>query len=87
MLMAKVYDLKTGQRKKVSRMEFFELLDTVEHYIEQLRPHRPQHDGLDKAVGIIVEMKFNGMFNPKFRDECSRPLEELLDDMYLEINS
>jgi hypothetical protein len=84
--MAKVYDLKTGQRKKVGKMEFMGLLNTVEEYIEQLRPHRPQHDGLDKALEIVTEMKFNGLFNPRFRDETTVPLEDLLDDMYVEIH-
>jgi hypothetical protein len=81
-----VYDLKTGQRKRVSRLEFIGLLNTVEGYIEQLRPYRPSQDGLDNAIRIVRVMKFDGMFNPKFRDEYTGPLEELLDDMYVEIN-
>jgi hypothetical protein len=84
--MAKVYDLKTGQRKEVNRMEFIGLLNTVEEYIKQLRPFRFKQDGLNKALEIVNEIKFNGSYNPKFRDEITVPLEDLLDDMYIELH-
>lgn len=67
-------------------MEFTGLLDTVEKYIEKLRPLRETQDGLDNALKLIVEIRFNGQHNQNVRNECVPLLEALLDDMYLEIH-
>jgi hypothetical protein len=85
--MAKVYDIRTRQRKGVSGVEFFELLTTLEKDIEQLRSHRINQNGLDNAMDIVHLMKWNGLYNPKFRDEYTEPLERLLDDLYIELNT
>jgi hypothetical protein len=85
--MAKIYDIKTKQRRKVSRMEFFDLLDTTERYVNHLRVLHPDRMNLNKAIDIIAEMKFNGLFNPKFRDSNVQPLEELLDFLYMKIHT
>jgi len=85
--MARVYDLKTRRRIGVNRLEFLQLLSTLEKYIELLRPRRHKPDGLNNAINIIAEMKWNGMFNPHYRDEHTESLEELLDEIHAELEA
>lgn len=69
-------------------MEFNELLDIIERYVEHLWTIHPDRgERLNEAKGIIKEMKFNGMFNTKFRDENIQPLEELLDQLYTQVHT
>jgi hypothetical protein len=81
--MAKIYDL--AGRRRVSKMEFMDILATIEQYIEKLRPLRSNQNLLNNAVNIVKEMKFNGLFDAKFRNQHIKPLEDLLDDMYIEL--
>lgn len=75
---ARIYTLH-GKRRRVSRAEFLDVLNTIEKYIGQLYPTQ-----LNEAHNIIVEMKFNGAFNSKFREEHMRQLEVFLDELYIE---
>jgi hypothetical protein len=79
--MGKIYEIKTGQRRRVGRTEFIGMLETAEKYIGQLN-----FKNSNEAIDIITTMKWNGMFSPKFRDANTEPLEELLDDLYLKLN-
>jgi hypothetical protein len=86
--MAKVYDIKTKQRRKVTRAEFFELLDTADRYIDHLQMIYPDRRiNLNESKDIIAEMKFIAMFNPKFRDTNAQPLEDLLDYLYTRVHA
>jgi hypothetical protein len=83
--MAKIFDIITGERKGVSQNEFMDLLSTAELYIERIRPYRKNQAHLNHALDIIAEMKWNAAFSQKFRDELAAPMEEFLDDLFIEI--
>lgn len=84
--MAKIYNLKTGRRERrsVDYMEFTDILCAIEAYLPRLQRSNPK--SLDEARKIIGLMKFNGRYNSKFRNESIKPLEDLLDDLYIEIH-
>ena len=89
---AKLQDYREDRTKiyakvLISQHEFIDLLETMEKYINDLRPIRKKQTGLDQAISIIKEMKFVGMFNFSFRQQMYDPLEELLDEIYAEIHS
>jgi hypothetical protein len=71
----------------VSRPEFLELLNTVEEYIELLRPLRKNQKNLDDAIATVKEMKFVGMLNHQFRQETYQELDDFFDDLYAEVHS
>lgn len=88
--MSKVVTIRSRRpvlvKELVSRVEYIELLETIETYIEQVKPLRKKPNGLDNAVKIIQEMKFVGSLNHKFRQETFHELEDLSDDLYIEIH-
>ena len=88
--MPKVTKLEDYRRKKrkmseVTQTAFTELVSTTENYLNLLRPSRKDQSGIDKAIGILREIKFNGLYNPGFRKEVYGPLEDFLDEMYVEV--
>ena len=83
--MAKVYDLKT-QERRVELNEFVDLCMTTEKYIRALKKKRKNANGLDRAMGIVKEINLNGRIDSQFRNDTTPQLEELLDEMYLELN-
>ena len=77
---------RTEEPKDVSYQEFSDVLDSVWDSIEQLRKTRKDQGKLDEAQGYLKEMRFCAMMSQHFRKTYLRPLEELLDDLYIEIH-
>lgn len=70
----------------VTKAEYLDALETIEAYVKDLRPLRHNQKNLDQALSIVKIFKFNGMLSYKFRNETYKQLEELIDDLYLEVN-
>ena len=70
---------------EVTQPTFVELVATTENYLNLLRPFRKDQAGVDKAISILREIKFNGLYNPGFRREVYGPLEDFLDELYVEV--
>jgi hypothetical protein len=71
----------------ISQHEWINLLETLEKYINDLRPLRKNQKKLDEAMGYIKEMKFYGWYNFHFRQTTYDQVEELVDEIYAEIHS
>jgi hypothetical protein len=69
----------------LSRTKYLELLESIALLLGEWRQVRPSH-GLDAAPNIIKEMQWVGMFSRKFREQNAPELNELLNDMYIELN-
>jgi len=83
--MAKVVDIKTKEwRDNVE--EYMDLLVSTESLIQQLRKLRQNQHALDEAVKLLAEFRFNGRFSANFRKQTYRFLEELMFNMYEEVN-
>ncbi|HEY1249099.1 MAG TPA: hypothetical protein VGE97_08940 [Nitrososphaera sp.] len=70
----------------VSQNEFQDLLETIEIYLNTIKPNRKMPEKIDEAIGYVQEIKFCGMFSLHFRQQYIRPLEELADELYYEIH-
>ena len=67
--------------------EYVDICKAIEQCIVELKTIRKDPSSLDKSYDLLMEMKFNGIFNYHFRQQNFIPLQELLDEMYEEINS
>lgn len=70
----------------VNRADYLEALEVAEKYIEELRPHRKNQKNLDRALAIIKVIRFNAMLSYGFRQQTFATLNEILDDIYVELN-
>lgn len=66
--------------------EFSDLLETILHYLEHIKPRRKKPEEIDKAINIVNEMMFIGRYSSNFRQENYFPLEEFCDDLYAELH-
>ena len=71
----------------MTQEEYTDLVNSVEQCIKDLRPLRKDQAALDNASKLLVEFRWNGQHNQIFRQESVKFLEEMLDEMYEEINT
>lgn len=69
----------------MSAEDYAELLDTMEACIKHLRPLRENQRGLNVALGLLKECRLNARYNPGFREESTPYLENILNEMYVEL--
>ena len=73
----------------ISRDGFMDLLDTAEMYVNELRLIRKNQANLDAALDTLKQMRWFcsfGVQQSRARKELYKTLEELLDDIYIELN-
>lgn len=79
-----VHRLKVKRKRPMTTAQYNDLLAALETCVKE-RASRYEVDA-SKTLGLLKDVKFNACFNAIFRQESVAGLEELLDQLYVELN-
>lgn len=82
---AKVIDIRTGENVEVTIDEYIKLLDRIEQLLQELRNYREDQRGIEIALSLLKEFRWNAAFNKSFRDQTAVFLRNLGSGIHQEL--
>ena len=80
--MAKIIKFTNTKKKRppMSAEEYLDILNAIEQLTEELYPS----EKVKEVQELLHEMRWNGQFNSKFREETRDEAEKLLGSLYID---
>jgi hypothetical protein len=79
-------DQNNTNEEVITTVEVMDLIDTIDEYINLVRPYRKNQARLDEALELTKQIKWRVYFDFKFRLEIYHELRSIFENLYLEVN-